>query len=49
MAKTTEEKKQAQAIAHRKWRESEKGKAYFHKRKLAKYTIAESQVNERKD
>ena len=31
-----EEKRAAQAKAHRKWRQSEKGKAYLLKRKLQK-------------
>jgi hypothetical protein len=34
MARTEEEKKAAQAAAHKKWRESEKGRAYALKRKL---------------
>lgn len=44
--RTPEEKRVAQAIAHKKWRDSEKGKAYDLKRKIAKYTAAESLVNE---
>jgi hypothetical protein len=39
MAKTPEEKKKAQSEAHKKWRQSEKGKAYYLKRKVAKYTV----------
>lgn len=33
MAKTPEEKKAAQAAAHKRWRQSEKGKAYQLKQK----------------
>jgi hypothetical protein len=39
MAKSAEEKKAAQAAAHKKWRDSEKGKAYLLKRKLAKHSV----------
>lgn len=42
MAKTPEEKKQKQAEAHKRWRQSPKGQAYYAKRKVAKY-IAENQ------
>lgn len=31
--KTPEEKKAAQAAAHKRWRESEKGKAYYMRKK----------------
>ena len=34
--RTPEEKKAAQASAHKKWRQSEKGKAYLLKLKLKK-------------
>ena len=34
MAKSPEEKKAAQAAAHKRWRESEKGKAYYLRKKL---------------
>ena len=47
MAKTPEEKKIAQAEAHKRWRQSPKGQAYYAKRKVAKY-IAENPVNEPK-
>jgi hypothetical protein len=40
--KSVEEKRVAQAAAHRKWRQSEKGKAYYLKRKVAEYTAKES-------
>ena len=33
MAKTPEEKKAAQAAVHKRWRESEKGKAYYARRR----------------
>ena len=47
MAKTAEEKKAAQAAAHKKWRESEKGRQYAAKRKVAKY-IADNQADGQK-
>ena len=34
MSRTPEEKRAAQAKAHKKWRESEKGKAYLLKKKM---------------
>lgn len=36
--RTPEEKKAAQAIAHRKWRQSERGKEYYLRRKIEKHT-----------
>lgn len=41
MARSPEEKKAAQAAAHKKWRESEKGREYMAKRKAEKYRLAE--------
>lgn len=41
--KTPEEKKAAQAAAHRKWRESEKGKEYYLRRKIEKAVLQEQQ------
>ena len=42
--RTPEEKKAAQAAAHKKWRQSEKGKAYYQKLKEKK--ILGARVNE---
>jgi hypothetical protein len=46
MAKTPEEKKIAQAAAHKRWRESEKGKAYVLRKKQKASGIT---VNEQPD
>lgn len=47
MAKTQEEKKAAQSRAHKKWRESEKGKAYKLKQKMKDAGVNPESVNER--
>ena len=46
MARTPEEKKAAQAEAHRKWRNSPKGKAYVHKRKMKEAGVKQEPVND---
>lgn len=43
--RTPEEKKIAQAEAHRRWRESEKGKAYKLKQKMKKAGVKPEPVN----
>ncbi len=43
MAKSAEEKKLAQAAAHKRWRESDKGKAYYYRKKLAENGIHEGE------
>lgn len=42
--KSPEEKKAAQAAAHKRWRESEKGKSYYLKRKLQLNGISEGEI-----
>lgn len=43
MPRSPEEKKAAQAAAHKRWRESEKGKAYALKKKMERNGIHEEQ------
>jgi len=45
MARSVEEKKAAQAAAHKKWRQSEKGKAYLQKLKERKALAPEAPSN----
>jgi hypothetical protein len=44
--KTPEEKKAAQAAAHKKWRQSEKGKAYLQRLKEKNAGVNQAPVNE---
>lgn len=46
MARSVEEKKAAQARAHKKWRESEKGKAYQLKQKMKAAGVPVNKPNE---